>query len=296
MDAETKEKYQKAGKIAAEALQYAKSLVKKGVALSEVCDKTEAKIKELGGELAFPTQISMNDTAAHFCPDDDSLKFDDQIISIDVGVHVDGFIGDTALTIDLNNKNEELIKASREALENAIKLVKPDVKLKDIGKTIHDTITKYGFSPVRNLSGHGLGEFNVHTKPTIPNYDNGDETELKEGDVVAIEPFASAGAGIIYESGTATVMQLLTTKPVRSSFTRQAMQEIKKSNGLPFCKRWLIKKFGLAKTNFAIRELKILEMLREYPPLVDKNHGLVSQAEHTVLVTKEGCEILTKVD
>lgn len=296
MDAETKEKYVKAGKIAAEALKYAASLVKKRVALSEVCDKTDEKIIELGGEPAFPTQISMDDVAAHFCPDDDSVKFENQVVSIDVGAHVDGFIGDTALTIDLSGENEELVKASREALDNAIKVVKAGVKLGEIGKAIHDTITKYGFSPVRNLSGHGLDEFNIHSKPNIPNYDNGDPTELEEGDVIAIEPFASKGAGVIYESSNATILQLLRKKPVRNMITRQVMKEIENYNNLPFCKRWLIKKFGLAKTNYALKEMHVLEMLIDYPPLVDQAHGLVSQAEHTILVTKDGCEVLTKID
>jgi methionyl aminopeptidase len=295
MDKETIEKYRKAGKIAAEALNYAASLVKPGVAVAEVCDKTDAKIKELGGECAFPTQVSMNDVAAHFLPEDESVKFSDQVVSIDVGAHVDGFIGDNAMTIDLSGKHADLVKASREALDNAIKIIKPGVRLREIGKVIHDAITKYGFSPVRNLSGHGLGEYNIHTKPNVPNYDNGDATELKEGDIVAIEPFASAGAGKIYESSNPTIFQLAEPKPVRNMITRQVIKEIAEYGILPFSKRWLIKKFGLAKTNFALREMTVLGMIREYPPLIDEAHGLVSQAENTVLVTKDGCEVLTKI-
>ena len=295
MEEEALNNYKKAGKIAAQALEFAVSLVKPGVSLLEVCEKTEEKIKELGGQPAFPVQISLNDTAAHFCPDeDDTTIFKDQVVCIDVGVHVNGFIGDNAATVDLSNKNQDLVKASREALNNAIKIIKPGITLGEIGKTIQETITKYGFSPVRNLSGHGLDEYNIHTKPTIPNYDNGDPTALKQGDIVAIEPFASAGAGIIYESSNASIFQLPEKKPVRNIITRQVIKEIDRLKGLPFCRRWLTKKFGLAKTNFALRELKNLEILREYPPLLDKNHGLVSQAEHTILVTQEGCEILTK--
>lgn len=292
----SEEKLTKAGKIAAQALEFAKSLVKPGVKLVEVCDKTEEKIKQLGGKLAFPVQISLNDTAAHFCPDqDDETVFKDQLVSIDVGVHIDGFIGDNALTIDLSGENKDLVKASREALDNAIKIVKPGIRISEIGKVIHETITKYGFSPVRNLSGHGLGEYGIHTKPSIPNYDNGDSTELKDGDVIAIEPFASKGAGIVYESGNATVFQLNIKKPVRNMITRQILKEIETYKDLPFCKRWLERKFGTAKTNFALRELRNQEMIREYPPLVDQNHGLVSQAEHSLIVTKDGCKVLTKI-
>ncbi|MBR9691401.1 type II methionyl aminopeptidase [Candidatus Woesearchaeota archaeon] len=289
------EDYRKAGKIAAQALEFAKSLVKPGISLLEVCEKTEEKIKELGGELAFPVQISLNDTAAHFCPDaDDNIILKDQIISIDIGVHINGFIGDNAATVDLSNKHKDLVKASREALDNAISIIKPGITLGEIGKTIQDTITKYGFAPVRNLSGHGLDEYNIHTTPTIPNYDNKDTTILEQGTIIAIEPFASAGAGIIYESSNPTIFQLAGKKPVRSIITRQVLKEINSYNGLPFCRRHLVKKFGLPKTSFALRELKTLGILREYPPLIDKSHGLVSQAEHTILITKDGCEILTK--
>ena len=289
------EDYKKAGKIAAQALEFAMSLVKPGASVLEICEKTEEKIAELGGEPAFPVQLSLNDVAAHFCPDqDDTTILKDEVVCVDVGVHVNGFIGDNAGTVDLSGDNEELVKASREALNNAIKLIKPGVTLSEIGKAIQDTITSYGFSPVRNLSGHGLDEYDIHTKPTIPNYDNGNLTELEEGDVVAIEPFASAGAGVIYESSNPTVFQMPWKKPTRNMITRQVVKEIEKLNGLPFCRRWLSKKIGVAKVNFALRELKVLEVLKEYPPLIDEKHGLVSQAEHTILVTKDGCEILTK--
>lgn len=298
MEKEIEEKLLKSGKIAAQALQFAQSLIKPGASLLEVTEKTEEKIKELGGKLAFPVQISLNDTAAHFCPDaDDKTIFKDQLASIDVGVHIDGWIGgDNALTIDLSGKNQDLVNASREALNNALKLIKPGITLTEIGKTIQETITKHGFSPIRNLGGHGLGKFDIHTKPTIPNYDNGDTTKLKQDMVIAIEPFASAGAGLVYESSPATIFQIKQKRPVRNMITRQVMKEIQTYHDLPFCRRWLVKKFGLPKTLFALRELKSLEILREYPPLPDKNHGLVSQAENTVLITKDGCRVLTRVD
>jgi len=250
MDEETLVKLKKAGKIAAEARDFGISLIKKENTLLDVTKKVEDKILKLGGGMAFPPQISLNDCAAHFYPDeDDNIIFKDQVCSLDVGVHIDGFIGgDTAKTVDLS---------------------------------------------VRNLSGHGLDEYNIHTKPSIPNYDNGDSTELVEDQLIAIEPFASKGAGIVYESGNATVFQLMGKKPVRNIFTRQILKELEKFKGLPFCKRWLVEKFSLPKVNFALRELNNLEILREYPPLVDKNHGVISQAEHTIIV-KDKPIILTK--
>ncbi|MBD3248869.1 type II methionyl aminopeptidase [Candidatus Woesearchaeota archaeon] len=294
MEEEELEKLRKAGKIAAEALKYAKSLIKPGASLLDVTKKVEEKIVQMGGGFAFPAQFSCNDIAAHYCAEaDDDIIFDKQLVSVDIGVEVDGFIGDNAMTVDLSGENSELVQASRDALENALKLIKPGAKLGEIGKAIQDAITSRGFAPVRNLSGHGLGEYKIHTKPTIPNYDNGDETELKEGDVIAIEPFASAGAGVVYESSPASVFELIEKKPVRNMFTRKILKEIEGYKDLPFCRRWLVDKFGEAKVNFALRELKNIGVIREYPPLVDQSHGLVSQAEKSLIVTEDGCEVLT---
>jgi len=288
MDEEGLDSYIKSGKIAAEALNYGKSLIKPGNTILYVCKRVDDKIKELGGELAFPTQISCDDIAAHYCPDiDDKTVFDKQVCCLDVGVHVNGFIGDNALTVDLSGENGELVKASREALNNALKKVRIGVTLGELGKEIYDTILSYGFSPVRNLSGHGLGKFDIHTRPTIPNFDSGDKTELEEGMAIAIEPFATKGEGIIYESGIPNVFQLTRKKPVRNPFTRKALAEIERLNGLPFARHWLQTKIGKAQAAFALRELSQLEMIHEYPPLIDRGHGLVSQAEHTVIVLEK---------
>jgi methionyl aminopeptidase len=288
MEQEEVEKLKKAGKIAAQVLEFGRGLIKKDVSLLEVCKKTEEKIFELGAKPAFPAQISCNHIAAHYCPDeDDKIVFSDQVACLDVGVHVDGFIGDNAVTVDLSGKNENLVKASREALENAIKTVKVGVTLGEIGRAIQDTIQKYGFAPVRNLCGHGLGKYSQHTKPSIPNFGNGDNTKIKEGMVFAIEPFASTGAGIVQDSGIATVFSLENKKPARNAITRQALKEIEGYDNLPFTTRWLTKKFGV-KAKFALREMEQLGMLHSYAPLADKDKGIVSQAEHSILVDDDG--------
>lgn len=290
------EDWRKAGRIAAEALAYGKSLIVKGASYLDVTEKIEAKIKELGGECAFPAQMSLNDVAAHFTVDpEEDIEFTDQIVSLDVGVHVNGAIGDTACTVDLSGKHADLVKASEEALEAAIKIIKPGIALGEIGKAIHAVIIKYGFSPITNLSGHGLGLYDVHTAPTIPNFDTGDKTKLEKGMVIAIEPFATAGAGIIYESSNANIFMLVDVKPVRNPITRKVLQEIANYNNLPFCTRWLAKKFSLPQIKFALRELRNLNILKEFPPLPDKAHGLVSQAEHTILVD-EKVEVLTSIN
>lgn len=293
MDEQTRENFIKAGKITAQVREYGSSLITKGSSLVEVTKKIEEKIEELGGKPAFPPQISCDHIAAHYCPEeDDSTIFESQLACMDVGVHVNGAVGDTAYTVDLSGENKELVMAARKALEEALKVVGVGTTLGEIGRTIQEVITSYGFSPVRNLSGHGIDVYDIHTKPTIPNFDTGDKTPLKEGQVIAIEPFASAGAGVVQDSGTPTVFMLLNKKPVRNMITRQILKEIETYEGLPFAKRWLTEKFGV-KANYALRELTQLKIVEQFPPLADAQKGLVAQAEHTVLIEEKPI-ILTK--
>ncbi len=287
MDSEIVEKYKKAGKIAREALEFGRGLIKKEAKVLDVCNKVEEKISSLGAKPAFPVQISMNSIAAHYCPeDDDEMKFTDQLVSLDVGVHVDGFIGDNACSVDLSGSNSELVKASSEGLKAAIEKVKIGVKLSEIGKAIEDAISGYGFKPVRNLSGHGLDAYNIHSLPTIPNFDNKEDSVLEKG-VIAIEPFATNGAGMIHEKGDASVFSMIGKKSVRVGFVRDIQKEIEKLNGLPFTTRWLTKKFSSGQVRYALNQFKQLEILKEYPPLVERQDGLVSQAEDSLIVDEQ---------
>ncbi|MBD3361594.1 type II methionyl aminopeptidase [Candidatus Woesearchaeota archaeon] len=290
------EDWRKAGKIAAEALDYGKGLIKKDSSLLEVSDKIEEKIKQLGGKPAFPVQISCDSIAAHYCAEpDDETVFKNQLVSLDVGVHVNGAIGDNALTVDLSGEHADLIKASRDALNNAAKVLQIGIPLNKIGEAIQETIQSFDFSPIKNLSGHGLDLFDIHTKPTVPNFDNGNTEELKKGQVIAIEPFATNGVGMIYEGERANIFALKEKKPVRAPFAREILKHIEDEyKTLPFTTRWLTRKFGQGKTNLALKELLSKEIINKFPPLPEKNKGLVSQAENTFLIG-EKVETLTKV-
>lgn len=286
MEEEIVNKFKEAGRIASQALKMGEDLIKPGKDMLEAVTKIEEFIIKEGGFPAFPPQVSLNSVAAHFYPDEEYLFKEGDLAKLDVGVSVDGYIADNARTFDLGN-NKELVDASREALNEALKLVRPGVKIRELSAKIQEVITSKGFVPVKNLSGHGLGRFDIHSYPSIPNVDFDSEETLKEGMVIAIEPFASTGAGIVYESSNATIFTLVKEKPLRRPDSRRVLEEIKKYNGLPFSSTSLFKIFGKPKTLFALREMKQLEMLREHPPLIDKNKGLVSQAEHSVLVLKE---------
>lgn len=294
MESEELESYKKAGMISAQALEYGKSLIKPGAKLLEVSELIENKIKELGGECAFPAQISCDSVAAHYCAEpDDETVFEEQVCSLDIGVHVNGFIGDNACTVDLSGKYSDLVKASEEALKEAIKTVQAGVTAGEIGKVIQETISSFGFSPVKNLTGHGLSRFNIHDKPTIPNFNTEDDTVLEKGMVIAIEPFATDGIGMIYEQDKGNIFSFAQKKPVRSIFAREVLKAIQEYGKFPFTTRWIAKKMSLAKANFGLRELLRVEAIRSYPPLVEKNKGIVSQAEKSIIIDDK-VEVFTK--
>lgn len=279
------DEYLKAGKIASEALQYGKSLLKPGESIAPILDKIEDYIKKEGGEIAFPAQISLNSVAAHQCEIDNTCKLtENDLIKLDVGVSINGYIADNAITIAFDSKYDKLILASENALKKAISLATPGTTLKEIGTAIEKEIVEHGFVPVRNLTGHGLKKYTVHAPPQIPNIKNENLTELKEGDVIAIEPFASTGSGIVKESGQPTVFTVNKIKPVRSKYSKQAIRHINELKGLPFGQRWLERKMGSGQARFAIRDLIQSNIITGHPPLKDTNKGMVSQAEHTIIV------------
>ncbi len=295
MQQEEVEKYRKAQEIASEVIRYAKSIIKPGMKLLEIAEKIESKIQELGGKPAFPTNLCINEIAAHFTPSHDDETKASGLLKIDLGVHVDGCIIDTAFPLDLedNEENKKLIEASEEALSAALKIAKPGIEIWKIGQKIQEIITKKGFSPIRNLSGHELGKYKVHAGITIPNYNNNNKTKLKKG-VYAIEPFSTNGQGIIYEGKPSGIYRLKEKKPVRDKMSRKILNFIETEyKTLPFCSRWLIEKFG-TRILFSLKQLEQQEILHQYPQLIEKGHGKVSQSEKTIFINDK-TETSTKI-
>jgi methionyl aminopeptidase len=287
--------YKEAGKLAAEVLKYGKRLIKPRVKLIDVTTKIDEKIKSLNVSPAFPPQLSLNNVAAHYCPDlNEDTKFQEtDLVKLDVGVHVNGHIADNATTIDLSERNLDLVKAGKDALKEALTLFTPGTKLNEIGRAIEEVITGYGFNPIKNLSGHEIQPYELHAGLTVPNFDNEDETELKENQVFAVEPFATTGEGFVKNGKLSGIYKLEQLKSTRSA--REILKFIvEEYKTIPFHKKYLIKKFGEFKTNFALRVLEKEEILHHYPQLVERSNGLVSQSEHTVIV-KDKPIITTKI-
>ncbi len=284
------EKYREAGRILKIVRTEAADMVRVGNSLLEVADFVEKKTIELGGRPAFPCNISRNQEAAHATPKaGDTDVFGKDIVKLDLGVHVDGYIADSAITVDLSG-NSDLVKASEDALAAAIDLMKPGISTGEVGAVIEETIRSYGLSPILNLTGHGLSQYEAHDNPSVPNKHVEGGVILREGDVLAIEPFATNGTGLVHDGSWAEIYSLIRKKPVRLPAVRTVLKQVEEYRELPFAKRWL----NSDKLDFSLIQLERAGIIHSYPVLIESTGGLVSQAEHTLIITRDGCEVTTK--
>jgi methionyl aminopeptidase len=285
-----------AGKIAKEVKNWIKPQIKKGTPLLEIAEKIEEKIIDLGGFPAFPTNLSINEIAAHYTPSHDDETKAHGLLKVDFGAHIEGWCSDTAFSIDLENsdENKKLIQASKDALENAIKTTKENVQTSQIGKAIQETISSQGFQPIINLSGHEIDEYDLHAGLTIPNFDNGSNDEIEKG-LYAIEPFAtlSTGTGKVKDGKPSGIYQLTDEKNIRSPLARELLEFIvEEYETLPFCSRWLVKEFG-TKALFGLKQLEQNGNLHHFAQLVESSGTKVSQTENTIFINDKGEKIIT---
>jgi len=287
--------YKKAGEISIKVKEYAREIIKLGVPLLEIAQKIHAKILELGGKPAFPVNLSIDDIAAHYHPTLDDETKASGLIKVDVGIHVNGFIADTAFSMDLteDGRYSEMIKTNEKALENALNLLDKNPTYNQIGETIQNTIEDAGFSPIVNLSGHGLEQYEVHAGDNIPNYANGNENTFVEGGY-AIEPFLTTGEGKIYEGASSNIYSLVNPRNVRSPKAREILDYVMDEyQTLPFSMREMQEKFGPF-ARLAIKQMVQEGILHEFNQLIEVSHKPVSQMEHTFIKTSEEIVVTTR--
>ncbi len=293
------EKYVKAGEIAAIARDEGASAVKAGVTFTEIVEKIESIITGKGASIAFPTNISVNHIAAHFTPTtaDKQVFHTGDIVKIDVGAHMDGFIADTAVTIEVeSDEYASLIQASAEALEKAITMIKPGVKLSEVGKEVEHKIHEYGFKPIDNLTGHSLNRYNLHSGMSIPSIATMSiQRKPRVDDVVAVEPFATTGSGHVI-SGKGSHIYLLQSgmnfRRLRDNKSRVMIKKLQHHfRSLPFASRWC--EGVIPNVDMSLQWLEQKGMVHHYPQLIEQNKGMVSQKEHTMIITEDGCQVTT---
>src|SRR5213075_1200926 len=198
------EKMRAAGRLVAEVREELRRMVRPGVNTLELDMAAEKMIRDAGalptfkGYNGFPFSIcaSVNEQVVHGFPSNYALEEGD-IFSIDVGVTLDGFVGDTAATVPVGNVGEDLkklIRVTEECLQLAIEQCLPGNHLGDIGYAVQSHAEAHGYSVVRDYVGHGIGR-RMHEDPQIPNYGKpGKGVKIKKGYVFAIEPMINMGS------------------------------------------------------------------------------------------------------
>lgn len=294
------ERLRQAGMVARKVKNSVYSMVKEGMSLLELCEAVEASILSEGCRPAFPCNICIDSIAAHYSPtpDDSTTIPYGSLVKVDMGVELDGYIADAAITISFAKEAQRLVQAAESALSAAIKIAKHGVRVSDIGAAIQDTIQSYGLKPIKNLSGHEISKYNLHAGTSIPNVRVPDFKRLQAGKVYAIEPFVTHpdGAGEVVSAKTFTIFRFT---PSKSAYAGLGQDEsslllyIERSfKGLPYSTRWL-KKSDIGDCLSIHERLFKLRKVSGYPVLVEKKGRPVAQAEATIYVTDNGCEVLT---
>jgi methionyl aminopeptidase len=283
--------------VAAEARELGARLVVPGASLREVCERVEDEIRRRGAGLAFPAQTSRNHVAAHYCPspEDPTVYAEGDLAKLDIGVHIDGWVVDTAVTVNVGARpeNQRLVAAAEAALEAAIDAAAPGVPVRSISAAIESTLRAHAVRPMRNLCGHHVGRWTVHCPPPIPNIPEESRDQLSVDAVVAIEPFATDGAGFAAEMGPPEVFRLLPSRDVGGGVDPTLFAALRSRNGLPFSRRDF-RHFPRTVLEEGLAALRGRGAVVTYSPLVETQRRLVAQAEHTIYVGSERVEVLTR--
>ncbi|MCW3985067.1 MAG: type II methionyl aminopeptidase [Candidatus Bathyarchaeota archaeon] len=292
------EKYEDAGKIAREVRERMRRFVRVGMPIIEVCEKAEGLIREKGGQLAFPCNVSINEIAAHYTspPNDKSTIPPNSLVKVDIGAHLDGYIADTAVTICFNPEHENLMRAAQEALKVGVKTIYAGISTSKLGSAIQKTIKAYGCKPVSNLTGHQIGRYLIHTGKSLPNVAHIIGSKIREGEVVALEPFVTVAnaAGKVKDGDETTIFRFVKRKPLQKAHAKRLLSYIEANfMTLPFSERWLNSVVPQENYVAAFQELLRSRCLTSYPIFIEASRKPVAQAEHTVLVVKNGCIVLT---
>jgi methionyl aminopeptidase len=297
-DEDALEKFRLSGKILHESREEMRQFVRENMPVIQVCEKAENLIREKGGKPAFPCNVSINEVAAHYTsPTNDELKIPEKaVVKVDMGVHVDGYVTDTAFTACFNPEYSSMKTAAEQALAAAIENIHGDMATSKIGVIIERTIKNRGFKPISNLTGHSVGRYLIHAGTSIPNVRQISFDKVKAGEVYAIEPFVTLpdAAGRVENSPEVTIFRLVRARSVKNSYTKQLLKYIEDNfRTLPIAERWLKGAVPEDKHREAFKELLKSKAVMGYPVFTEISRKTVTQAEHTVLITENGCEVLT---
>ena len=293
------EDYLKAGKIAAEVREMVRGKDWVGKSVYEICEQVESEIKKRGAKCAFPVNASINEIAAHYTaePNDPITIKDTDLVKIDLGAQINGYIADTAVTVCYDVQFDGLVQAAEEGLSNAMSMIKTGVKASDIGRTIENTIKQLGFKPNANLSGHSLDQYTIHAGKSIPNIWSIGGFSVSDNSAYACEPFVTTkeGGGFVRNGQIKNIFAINSRKKTKNEDADKLLDFIWKNfNMLPFALRWITKEWEEKEARELLNILVKKKAVQAYPVLIEVNEQRVAQAEHTFIPNETGVTVTTK--
>ncbi len=296
MDEEELSKWTLAGRISGRARDIGAGMIEEDITHLEVAEAVEEYIHEKGGEIAFPINIAINDVAAHYTPkstDKTTFKHGD-LVKIDVGAHIDGYIGDTARTVEVGSSiYSDLIEASRRSLEAITEILRGGISVSTIGSVVERTMMSIGFKPIINLTGHSIKRYNLHAGISVPSYDDRSDSYIPAGTIVAIEPFSTTGVGEVKSWKRSNIYRFVRERSNLKPDQEAALRAIVSGrSSLPFSERWLAG--HVIRADKALAGLVRTGAVYPYPILKEVTGGMVAQTEHTFYITDRGCKVLTR--
>ena len=292
------EDYIKAGKIAGEVRENVRKKDWIGKTVEEICDYAESEIIKRGAKCAFPVNTSLNEIAAHYTaePNDAKTVSDSDLIKIDLGAQINGYIADTAVTVNYNQEHDSMVQAAENALEAAMSMIKSGVKSKDVGRKIQNTIQDMGFKPIANLSGHSLDQYTIHAGKTVPNMWSIGSFDFSENQAYACEPFVTAknGLGFVRNGKIQNIFALSSRKRTKDDEADKVQEYIWNNfNMLPFALRWLLNEWEEKEARRLLDILIKKKVVKAYAILVEASGKTVAQAEHTFIPNQTGVTVTT---
>lgn len=277
----------------------------------DIINDIEKKIKSFEGlnneknnGIAFPIGISINNCCAHdtYSPilKNNIVINDGDLIKIDYGIHKEGYIVDGAYTYNIGNKNIDknniLIRASQDALINAIKNIGIDSNLGEIGEIIQEIIESYEYEennriykckPISYLCGHKIDKYNIHAGKAVPNIKYKYNERVKDNEVYAIEPFVTFDDGSIYLDNNKCTHFMLSKKYNKTNNNLRNFYNLinDKYKTLPFCDKWIQSELNECYLNE--KNICNINFIDSFPPIYTTNKEYVSQIEKTIYISNE---------
>ncbi len=292
------EDYIKAGKIASEIREMVRVKDWVGKTVYQICEEVEGEIIKRDAKCAFPVNTSINEVAAHYTaePEDPITITDSDLVKIDLGVQINGYIADTAVTVCYDPQYDGLVQTAEEALEKAMSMAKVGVKASDIGRAIEKTIKQKGFKPIANLSGHSLDQYTIHAGKTIPNIWSIGGFTLSGDSAYACEPFVTTadGGGFVRNGKIKNIFALNSRKKTKNEEADKLLDFIWENfNMLPFALRWITKQWEEKEGRELLDHLIKKKAVQAYPILLEIHEQRVAQAEHTFIPNETGVTVTT---